>query len=414
MHILFLTQILPYPPDAGPRIKTWHVIKYLAEKGHKITLVSFVRPDEVRHIPALEQVCDAVYTVNIGRSRLKDIYYLVRSFLSGRPFLIERDDLHEMRAQVEHLLAAGQYDCIHADQLTMTQFAFNAKILGERSVHKPILLFDAHNAVWRIVKQMGTNSSWIFKPFAAIESRRIKSYEGMIVSGFDHTTVVSDIDQHDLLQAVDVYRQKRGNSGKQNLSRITVIPITIDTERIQPINRVPANKNILTLGTLHYPPNADGIRWFAREVFPLIKQHVPDATLTIIGKNPPPDFLQMAENDPEEIFVTGYVPELEPYLQKAALVVVPVRAGSGMRVRILEAFAQAMPVITTTIGLEGICARNGEEVLVADTVEEFASATVRVLQDPELQNKLSEKGRNLAISVYDWRSALSKLDQIFK
>ena len=125
MRILFLTQIIPYPPDAGPRVKTWHVLRYLVGRGHDVTLASFVRTEERPHIATLEKLGLDVHTVPINRSRVADMGYWLRSHLTGRPFLIERDDLKKMRQLVSHLLQAGDFDVIHADQLTMTQYALN-------------------------------------------------------------------------------------------------------------------------------------------------------------------------------------------------------------------------------------------------------------------------------------------------
>jgi glycosyltransferase involved in cell wall biosynthesis len=141
---------------------------------------------------------------------------------------------------------------------------------------------------------------------------------------------------------------------------------------------------------------------------------VPGVSLTILGKNPPADFLQMAAENPGVITVTGYVPELKLYMEQAALMVIPVRAGSGMRVRILEALALAMPLVTTTVGLEGIDAQPGEEVLVADTAEDFAAQVIRLMGDEDLQVKLAENGRRLAERFYDWRVVLTKLDQVIR
>ena len=124
MHILFLTQILPYPPASGPKVKTWHVLRYLSECGHKITLASFVRPEELPYIEDVKKVCFAVHAVPVRRSRVSDLYYFLRSQLTGRPFLVERDDLAEMRSLVNQIVASESVDVIHADQLTMTQFAF--------------------------------------------------------------------------------------------------------------------------------------------------------------------------------------------------------------------------------------------------------------------------------------------------
>ena len=410
LHILFLTQIIPYPPDAGPKVKTWHVLRYLAGRGHRITLASFMRPEEERYVPVVREVCEAVHAVPIRRSRPADLWYFLRSVVTGRPFLIERDDLSEMRNLVQRILASEHIDAIHTDQLTMTQFAlpYSRAKMGDRP-DRPMLVFDAHNAVWAIVERMRANTLAILRPVAGLEAARIKRYEGEMVMGFDHTLAVTEPDREALLEAVT---QAVGEE-RVRASRITVVPIAVDTEELRPVERKPGSRNILTLGTLHYPPNADGIRWFMKEVFPIVRQEVLQATLTIIGKNPPVDFTQAAAKSPESIRVTGYVEDLKPYMQESALMVVAVRAGGGMRVRILEAFARAMPVVTTTIGLEGIEATPGEDVLVADTAESFAHAVVSLLQDGEAQAKLAERGRRLAESRYDWKAVLKQMDKIY-
>jgi glycosyltransferase involved in cell wall biosynthesis len=418
LHILFLTQIIPYPPDAGPKVKTWHVLRYLVERGHRVTLASFVRPEETAHVDTLRQLCHAVYTVPIHRSRLADLLYWMRSHFTGRPFLIERDDLGAMHVMVEHILSTEAIDAIHADQLTMTQFALRARqeqgILGgdggHGSDHRGFsLIFDAHNAVWTIMERMRQNSAWFLHPILGLEARRIKRYEGRIVREFDHTLAVTEIDHSALLQAA----ASKSDGFGPALPDIPVIPIAVNTGALQSICRVSGSVNIVTLGTLHYPPNADGIRWFMQEVFPLVREQIPEATLTVVGKNPPKDFLERASQEPRSIRVTGYVPDLTPYLEQAAIMVVPVRAGGGMRVRILEAFARAIPVITTTVGLEGIYARPGEEVLIANSPSDFASAVVRLLRDEALQAKLATNGRRLAEQRYDWKVVLKAMDTVY-
>lgn len=414
MHILFLTQIIPYPPDAGPRVKTWHVLRYLAKQGHRLTLVSFVRPYEEPFIPKLKEICETVYAVPIGRSRLADIGYWLRSHVTGRPFLIERDDLKSMRKVVEEVLQNNSVDVIHADQLTMTVFAFpysrvTFETSGPAGFQRPILIFDAHNAVWTIVERMRQNARWYLKPLAGMEAQRVKRYEGRVVREFDYTLAVADPDRRALLEAAEF----SANGSARNLSRFCVVPIAVDTQALQPVRRAPGSTNIFTMGTLHYPPNADGIRWFAREVFPLIRQKIPEATLTVVGKNPPADFLQLPNQYGGAVTVTGYVADLTPHMEKAALMVVAVRAGGGMRVRILEGLARGMPVVTTTIGLEGIDARPGEEVLVADTPEDFAGEVVELLGDERRQGELAAKGRKLAEERYDWQVILGKMQEIY-
>jgi glycosyltransferase involved in cell wall biosynthesis len=406
--ILFLTQIVPFPPDAGPKVKTYHVIRALMGQGHSVTLVSFVRPEEVLHIAALQEICEAVHTVPINRSRIADVGYMIRSYLTGRPFLIERDDLRSMQEMVNQLVKEDDFQFIHADQLTMVQFAIRgASAFPDK---KPKVIFDAHNAVWTIVERMKENARFFLKPVLAMEAKRVKQYEGELLRTVDHVLAVTEIDQNLLEEAMHFSK----SSGNDRVSPITVIPIAVDTQKLRTINRKVDSKNIVTLGTLHYPPNADGIRWFLNEVFPLVRKQIPYATLTIIGKNPPQDFIEQAEQSPGVIKVTGYVEDLVPYLEESALMVVPVRAGGGMRVRILEAFAYAMPVVTTTVGLEGIHGTPNHDVLVADTPADFANCTIELLESPSLQEKLSTNGRELAISKYDWQTVLSAMRPIYE
>jgi glycosyltransferase involved in cell wall biosynthesis len=403
MHILFLTQIVPYPPDAGPKVKTWHVLKYLSSRGHRITLATFVRPDERRHLGALEEICAAVHAVPIRRSRAADVLYWLRSHWTGRPFLVERDDSAAMRALVRSILDAEPVDIIHADQLTMAQFAFPDP---SRGGNRPGRVFDAHNAVWMIVDRMARNASALLRPVMALEARRVRRYEGRLVAGFDRVLAVTEVDRAALEQVAP--------PGTSSGERIVVIPIAVDTAELKPVRPEPGSMQIVTLGTLHYPPNADGIRWFLNEVYPQIRRSVPQAHLTIIGKNPPADFLQAAAKDPDAVTVTGYVPDLEPYMRSAAVVVVPVRAGGGMRVRILEAFARALPVITTTVGLEGIAAEPGQDVIVKDGPDEFALAVMELLRDPAARARLAERGRELVERAYDWHVVLGELDRVYR
>jgi glycosyltransferase involved in cell wall biosynthesis len=408
MNILFLTQVLPFPPDAGPKVKTWQVLRYLHDQGHKITLVSFVRAEEEKYLPEISKLGIQVYPVPMRRNRLMDIVYWVQSLLRGVPFLIERDNLPAMRALLHRLSSSEAFDVVHCDQLTMTQFAWNIKN-PDAAKRPPIKVFDAHNATWKIVERMQENAWKVLSPILALESKKIKEYEGKIVREFEKTTAVTDIDRDLLLEAANM----TADQDRARANCVESIPIAVDTSEMTPVRHVGGSLNIVTLGTLRYPPNADGIRWFIQKVLPTVVNDLPGVTLTVIGKNPPPDFLQYAEQAPKTIEVTGYVEDLTPYLERACLMVVPVRVGSGMRVRILEAFARGMPVVTTTVGLEGINARPEEDVLVADDPDSFARAVIRLAQDPELQARLSANGRRLAETQYDWQVVLSKLAAIY-
>ena len=405
MRVLFLTQIVPYPPDAGPKVKTWHVLRYLIQRGHEVTLVTFFRDDEAQYLDTLKERCAQVVAIPIRRSRRADIVYWLKSHLTGRPFIVERDDLAPFRQAVQKIVAEKAIDVIHADQLTMAQFALPPK---GYTGGWPATIFDAHNAVWTIIERLKDNARLPLKPVLALEAKRVRRYEGQILRTFDHVFAVSEPDAQAIVAAWN-----DGTPETTLREKITVIPIAVDATALTPVARRAGSKNIMTLGTLHYPPNADGIRWFASEVFPLIQQSLPDTTLTIVGKNPPADFLELAGRHPGVIRVTGYVPDLTPYMAESALMVVPVRAGGGIRVRILDAFARAMPVVTTTVGLEGIQAQPDRDILVADNPETLSEAVIRLIQDENLQDFLAQNGRRLAETQYDWRIILKALDNVY-
>src|SRR6266508_3382654 len=202
MHILFLTQILPYPPTSGPKVKTWHVLRYLSESGHKITLASFVRREELPYLEDVRKICSAVYAIPVRRSHIQDLYYFLRSQITGRPFLVERDDLSEMRSLVQKIVNSEVVDVIHADQLTMTQFAFPLDIKENK---KPALVFDAHNAVWTITERMKQNAPFYLKIPLSLETSRIKRYEGKIIHDFDMTLSVTEPDRLALKDALHGY-----------------------------------------------------------------------------------------------------------------------------------------------------------------------------------------------------------------
>ncbi len=407
MRVLLLTQILPYPPDAGPRVKTWHVLRYLVERGHRVSLLSYVRPEETPHLPVLRSICETVTAVPMRRSRAADLVHWARSAVSGRPFLVVRDDGEPMRREVAAALARANVDVLHADQLTMTQFALDATNGGS---HRPARVFDAHNATWMILDRMKSNATGWLRPALAAEAKRIRGYEGSVVRGYDHVLAVTETDREALLQAAN-WPDPQAAEGRD---RISVVPIAIDTRALPPIDRRPGSQEVLTLGSLHYAPNAEGIRWFVRQVFPSVRERVSGARLTIAGRSPPGDLLREAKDSDGAISVTGYVEDLEPLLRRSGVVVVPVLSGSGMRVRILEALSRGMPVVTTTIGAEGIAARPGTDLLVADSPEEFAAAVVRVLREPETAALLSANGRRLAETRYDVRVALAGIEGAYE
>ena len=164
---------------------------------------------------------------------------------------------------------------------------------------------------------------------------------------------------------------------------------------------------------MYWPPNIDGINWFLDEIYPRIKQQVPDVCCTLIGARPPASIVERAQSDPS-LTVTGYVDDPQPYLADSSMMVVPLRAGGGMRVKILNALSQGIPMVSTTVGCEGIAVTNCKDILIADDPQAFADASVRLLTDRALNAQITGNGRQTAEELYDYRQACRPLDAIYQ
>jgi sugar transferase (PEP-CTERM/EpsH1 system associated) len=397
VHILLLTQVVPFPPDSGPKIKTYYLLRHLATQ-HRVTLVTFTRNEaEEQAAASLRELCAAVHTVPLTRSRVRDGMALARSLRSGRPLVIERDDDPGMRTLLERLVreeaAAGRpFDLVHADQLNMGQFA---EPLG-----LPRLL-DQHNAVWTVVIRMMVQERGPKRLLLEREWRLLQRYEGDLCRRFEAVTTVSAEDRAALQQAAGAPRE------------MPVIPIAIDVAGQPPVPREPGARGILSMATMMWPPNVDGVLWFARAIYPHIRREAPDAPFFVVGQRPVAEVRALPQEQPG-VEVTGYVPDTTPYIARSACLIVPLRSGGGMRVKILEALARGIPIVSTTIGYEGIDLVPGEHLLVADTPEEFAEAVLRLLRDPALGEQIAAAGRQRALERYDWRAVCPAMDQVYE
>lgn len=393
MKILLLTQVLPYPPDSGPKVKTFNVIKYLAHQGHAVTLVSFTRGDQSAEARELERYCRTVHCVPIRRALLLDGLAFLRSLISGQPWMMVRDDRAEIRAKVAELTAGERFDIVQADQLNMAQFA--ERVPGARRV------VDTHNALWLLYKRLAATmkpgpKQWLLER----DWRLLKAYEGRICRTFDAVVAVSEEDRAALVEA------------GADPARITVIPITVDCDTVLPVAPQEPADHILHIGTMYWPPNIDGILWFIREILPLVRAERPEVVFDVVGARPP-DEIRALGGEGSGINVTGYVDDPQPYLQQAGVMVVPLRAGGGMRVKILNAMAQALPIVSTTIGCEGIAVEDGRHLRVADTPAAFARAVLDLLDDREQAQRLGQCGRELILAKYDYRAACRPLESVY-
>lgn len=408
MKILFLTQVLPYPLDAGPKVRAYYVLRYLAQH-HALTLVSFVRAtDQPAALAHLRQSCEQLHTTTMPRGKLRDGYHLLRSLLNGEPFIIARDWHTPMAQLIKQVIEReGPFDAIHADQLWMAPYAQLAR-QWQQQLHgrPPKCVLDQHNAVFMIPERLaGDDANLLKRLLLQLEARKMAGYEVAACQAFDAVTWVTAEDY----QAVSTKAARQG----QQVPNAGVIPICGDVAAQAPIQRSPTARRITFVGGLHYPPNAQGICWFAREIFGQILAQAPDAVLTVIGKDPPA-LLHQLGLPPANLDVVGFVERVEPYLAETAVYIVPLLAGGGMRVKIIDGWRWGMPIVSTTIGAEGIVTTDGDNIQIADTPATFAQATLALLQDAAAATRLAQAGRHWLERHYDWQAVYRGWDTIYR
>jgi glycosyltransferase involved in cell wall biosynthesis len=398
-RVLFLTELLPYPLVAGPKTRAYYVLRHLAAAGHHVTLLSFVRVDDKpEHVAHLESFLDAVHTVAMRRSWARNIRAALVSLVTGRPAIIVREEVGEMCLKVQELLATGQFDVIHSDQIPMAQYGLLGQTTGVRRV------LDQHNATFQIIRRLAWHERSRWKRLLLQrEARAFARYEVHVCQQFDHVAFVTQDDRKALLAQM----------GDRALAqdRTSVIPICVDTDTVKAVSPVRTPFRVTHVGTMFWPPNIEGILWFWEQVWPQVQAQMPDARLTLIGKNPP-DQIQVL-GDQANVDVPGFVEDLTPYLAETAAFVVPLHAAGGMRVKIVDGWCWGLPIVSTTIGAEGIKVQDGENILIADTPAEFVDAIVCVLQQRHLQKRLRIKGRKWVEEHYDWHRVYKAWDEVY-
>lgn len=395
MRVLMLTLTLVYPADAGSKIKTLQVLRHLSAH-HDIVYCTFVRSlREIQYAEELLGIGCRVSTVPIKRSRMSDVRFLLESLASGDSFLLHRDDRADMRSRVSQLLDEEHIDVLHVNQLNMMRFV-PADWSGT-------VILDEHDAVWQVVERLRKGiRNPISRWFLGRESRLIRKLEG---SACQRSQVVLAVSEED--------RQALQEVAGESVS-IKVVPIAVDVQSFEAIwkARNPQPDRLLTLGTMFWLPNSEGVIWWLQKGYESLHAICPDLTYDIVGPRPP-RALQMLARRYKGVYVHGYVADVVPFWTSATVLVVPLLSGGGVRVKILEAMAMGLPVISTTIGCEGLAVRHGEHLLIADTPETFVNACITLLQDKELASYLTHNARRLVLEQYDAPIALQTLDKIY-
>lgn len=403
-RILCVAEDFPWPARDGYRIRLSHIVRALAKTGDVDLFAAARRPDQVSDVPADVEL--ARYQV-VPAPRLRPLTpgLLARTVTSPLPKRLEWHDWNTVRSQLD-AWADPPYDLVwygHPDTMAGLGVvdacaaildADNLEDMRERSLRSAHLrslrsLLERPRASAAFVREVRSRVKGIVS--SSLDARRWRALQYRLADRADAVVVCSELDRRRL--------------GTPNA---VVIPNGYDD--VPGGSGAAAERHaMLMIGRFPYQPNADGARFFVREVLPRVRARIPDATIRLVGRGE--DYLADLRGVPG-VQIVGEVPDVAEELSRARLVVVPLRAGSGTRLKVLEAFAFRVPVVSTSIGCEGLDVVAGEHLLVADRAGEFAAACVRLLSDDELHDRVRREARSLFEASYRWEDIRQSVSEL--
>ncbi len=397
-HTVIISNRLPYPLTDGWKVRTFHIVRAIAQRGSTSLLVFHDGPED--ELTAAEAALGSgIRIIAHPPPRGYTIANLIRGLVTRIPVHVWNQESEAMRRTLVRLGAELEFDlCVF---VTTFMFRFLRDLpRGCRTV------VDTHNVdsitFDRYARAMRNP---VKRTYAAITARRLRQFEDRVYEAVDLTWVCSDNEHEEIRRRVPQ-------------ATVDVVPNGVDTQRFAPDDATPpSGSRLLFFGKLDYFPNVDALEFLAAEVWPQVLANHPSAQLQIVGLDASPSVIALADRTPGFEWL-GPVPDIRAALALADIVIVPLRVGGGTRLKVLEALAMAKPMVATTIGIEGIALQDGRDLLVADLPEEIAAAIGKLLGDPEDAHALGQRGRETVMAKYDWRAvaaqahrSLARVDQ---
>lgn len=380
LKVLVLDEEIPFPLNSGKRIRTWNLLRHLAQQ-HSITFLCYGMPDNPG-LPMLESFGIRVVLVRkLSPSNSVGFYAgAFANIFSPWPYSVSRHRTYRFSRAIRELVKTETFDLLHCE---WTPYASCRDAVGAL----PMLIM-AHNieaTVWRRRAQYAPNLPE--RLFMGMQAWKMARFEKNCFSQCGRVVAVS-LEEQQTAQRWGAHTTWLVSNG-------------VDTEYLQPEHSAPERDSLLFLGSLDWQPNRDALLYLLREILPEIQLANPQASLTVVGRQPATKLREQVEALRGVEWV-GEVTDIRPYFARAAIVLVPLRIGGGSRIKILEALSMGRAVVATRIGAEGLDVISGVHCLIADTPSEFSRCVAQLLNAPELAAKLGQNGRALVIKQYDW------------
>lgn len=386
-RILYLTSRLPYPLYRGDKYRAYNHIKYLSEHHH-IYLLAFIQSEEEHHyIPQLKKYCRDVQVVLLRP--IQSYWNVIRFLFSSKPAQTSYYYSRKMMDKVGRVITSEKIDLLQVHTIRMSPYG------EEQTIPKVIDIVDSFS-LW-LKRRVKVGFSWKI-PFYFLEYLKVKRYEKKVIASYDQALIISEHDRRSVNAGEDVVILSNG---------VDVIP------EEEPYHRVKSNPHmqLIFTGNMSYYPNIDAVRYFGSHIWPALKKEYKDLRFLIVGADPGRAVRKLNGNG---VLVTGYVEDIHTVLKGADIYVAPIRLGSGIKYKVLEAFRARLPVVTTDIGKEGIYAEPQRAIMVANTPREFIDSVRALLEDSELRRSLGQTGYDFLTKHYQWDNRIEKLRMIYE
>ncbi len=403
MRVLFLTPQLPYPPHQGTALRNWGLISHLAAR-HEIWLLSFdERPEDARgELPApLRQACRSVAIAPApARAPGARLRTLVTSTLPDMAWRLWSPTFKRM---LHAHLCSHHFDVVQFEGIELARYMIDAA----RLPHSARFVFDAHNAEYVLQQRTFQADArnlrrWHGAGYSFVQWQRLRAFERRALRVADAVLCVSPEDATALQRLEPSVRPAVISNGID-------VAHYANFDFPAPASRAPT---LVFTGKMDFRPNVDAVLWFARRVWPAVKQAHPGARWLIVGQKPSPRLAPLRA-DPD-IALTGQVDDVRFYIAQADVYIAPLLAGGGTRFKLLEAMAMRRAIVSTSLGCEGFPVTSGREMIVADRPEEFAGAVAELLRSPSRRIALGEGAYRFVSANYDWRAIAPELEQIYE
>jgi len=395
MRILWLKTELLHPVDKGGRIRTYAMLRELRKRHHVAYLTLDDGSADENAAARAAEYCDELVTVPFRAvPKFSAGFYaaLVRNLASPLPYFLAKYRSAAMRRAIAQRLREQPPDVVVCDFL-------NPAVNLPPRLECASVLFQ-HNVeamIWRRHFEVERNP--LERMYLHDQWRKARRAEARICRRFDAVVAVSPEDTETLRT-------------EYALGNVEDVPTGVDADYFRPSpSAAPQDDTLVFTGSMDWLPNLDAMRFFLRDVLPLLHRKAPNIRFDIVGRNPGAELIELAGRLPG-VHVAGRVPDVRPFIERAAVFVVPIRVGSGTRLKVFEAMAMERPIVSTTVGCEGLPVRHGEHLLIADDAADFADAVHRLLSEPVLASRLAANAAALVRSRFDWSSVAARFEAI--